>query len=207
MSPSSTLWVWATLMEAQPLIDRLNAQSTSGFPFPCYQAGTHSIVISGMGLEPTETAMAWINTQSKWNQIINCGIAGALNSQMTIGTIYRVRHSAIVNDASESLELSWTALEPTASSLPEATLVSSSEPIFNRHRKQQLSEYADLVDMEGAVIARHCLLQNRPCQILKIVSDDSEDRELLLKNLQPLSEKLADYICLNFIDLPTEVSA
>jgi adenosylhomocysteine nucleosidase len=80
--------------------------------------------------------------------------------------------------------------------LPSVRLVTCDTPVFDTDLRAQLSAGADLVDMEGAAIARVAVMFDTPWTLLKGVTDAAgpTDRDTLAKNLTRISEKIADFL-------------
>ncbi len=198
-------------MEAEPLIQRLNAELSCSLPFKVFEAHSPDgeekilILISGMGTESAGQAIQFILHHYTPDQVMNCGIAGSLSKHLAIGTLVQVAEAGLVVDFNNGIDIRWTAVATSEqTNYPAVRLLSVSEPVFDPYRKSTLQPYAQLVDMEAAVIARHCSEQNTPCRILKIVSDDAENRQLLLDNLHRLSDQLAETLYMEMNPLTTQ---
>ena len=77
-----------------------------------------------------------------------------------------------------------------------ARLVTCDRPVFDSGRRQDLSSIADLVDMEGAAIARTAALYQVPWTMIKGITDAAghTDRATLKKNLPMVSEKIGEIL-------------
>jgi aminodeoxyfutalosine synthase len=209
VNTATPLLVFATLFEAEPFLQRLGAERMCDNPFTVFRSTCSSlpaeflILITGMGLQSAKQAMHFVVNQYNPNHIINCGIAGTLHDNINIGDIYQVGVTGSVNDEQPNqIKINWTVAKPDElTELPAVRLLSVQKPLFNGEQKHKLSPYAQLVDMEGAAIAQTCRQYDLPYQIFKIVSDDAEDRQLLLDNLHRLSDQLANYIYLRINQL------
>jgi adenosylhomocysteine nucleosidase len=80
--------------------------------------------------------------------------------------------------------------------LPAARLVTCDIPVFEAQRRQTLAGIGDLVDMEGAAIARVAALFDTPWAMVKGVSDAAgpTDRDTLFGNLKMVSQRIGDYL-------------
>ncbi|PKM10691.1 MAG: hypothetical protein CVV13_11985 [Gammaproteobacteria bacterium HGW-Gammaproteobacteria-3] len=189
--------VFATAMEAAPLLQRLNARTERLLPFAVYRAqcGANDkllILITGMGLQAARQAMHYMMTHYAPTHIVNLGIAGSLSRDCALGDIVQVTETGVVRAGDDAIRITWTTLSAHADKAP-VRLLSVNEPVFDNTQKQKLAPYAQLVDMEGAAIAAFCQQHALSCRIFKIVSDDAENRQLLLNNLTRLSGQLAAY--------------
>jgi adenosylhomocysteine nucleosidase len=80
--------------------------------------------------------------------------------------------------------------------LPPARLVTCDIPVFDSQRRRALAGKGDLVDMEGAAIARVAAMFEISWTMIKGVSDAAgpTDRNVLLNNLKMVSQKIGDYL-------------
>ncbi len=119
--------------------------------------------------------------------IINIGLAGALDPELTVGTIAAITRS-MSEESSEVAEL-----HPLDWPLPQYTLISVKKAVFGKKRKNMLLKRgARLVDMETYFIHRVVQQKEIPFSALKIVSDDAgpNARQQFEQNLNRLSQKL-----------------
>ena len=188
-------------MEAEPLIKRLHARQNHQPPLSVFDVDRAAydcplcIVISGMGLQAAEKTMQCVFDHYTPDLVINCGIAGSLSGCFKPGTILAVSETGLATGETNGAAINWLANHTFEGDQYSAVrLVSVDKPLFDGERKNRLQPHAQLVDMEAAVIARVCFEHQTPCKILKIVSDDAENRQLLLDNLHPFSEQLAAHI-------------
>ncbi len=146
----------ATRLEAMPIISRLkNAEKIKPDNLKGWQ-GTFEkniqakIFCTGIGVKE-------INVPFDSNSIIiNVGIAGALSNKFKIGDWIEISK---VNNLNCNI----------VNKLKTATLVTVNQPIVNETEAKKLD--ADLVDMEGYVVANFAKKNNLKCYILKMVSD------------------------------------
>jgi nucleoside phosphorylase len=77
-----------------------------------------------------------------------------------------------------------------------ARLVTCDRPVFNDDDRRALSATADLVDMEGAAIARVAAMYQVPWTMIKGITDAAgpQDRASLNANLGTVSEKIGDVL-------------
>ena len=80
-------------------------------------------------------------------------------------------------------------------------LLTVDQPVFDQHQKKLLSDVAQLVDMEGGMIARLCKQNNIPCQLIKIISDYAIEREQLTFYLDNVSKRLAHRLTIDITGL------
>lgn len=189
--------VYATSAEAQPLLESLAARPLAGRPYAAYGAGASRVLIAitGMGLDAAGTGVAALLARERPRGVVNAGIAGALHAGHALGAVLRVGAVAESNGDTLAAE-AFCTLDPAAldwlvPTAPAVRLVSRATPLFDVEVRDRLARGADLVDMEGARIAAHCLDAGVPCALLKAVSDHATDRATLLSNLAHGARRLA----------------
>ncbi len=189
--------VFATLAEAQPMLELLAAQIQTDTAYPSFRAPACgvTVVMTGMGLAAAAATMEDLLARARPAAVLNAGIAGALHSRLTIGDILRVEAVSEAADhavpAADYLTLDAQSLAWLPPDLGGARLVSRASPLFDTAVRDRLAATADLVDMEGARIARLCAAAGVPCALFKAVSDHADDRATLLRNLEHSARRLA----------------
>lgn len=183
--------IYATDMEAAPLLDAVGATAAGGHDFPFYRACCHGvdllIAVCGMGMAKARPACRALLDSDHPGQVVNAGICGALSPALRAGdivTVGRIIHEMHGEDP--MMAAPWPGL-------PAVGMVTVDEPVFDPRRRQTLSASGDIVEMEGWGIARECAVSEVPCTMLKAVSDDAgnEGRAALLRNLAAGSRALA----------------
>jgi len=193
--------VYATLAEAQPLLDRLAARPLTDRPYAAYvAAGAPRLVIAitGMGLAAASAGIAALLARERPQGVVNAGIAGALHGGHALGAVLRVGAVAECEGDTLTAEafcaLDHAALDWLAPAAPAARLISRATPLFDARLRDRLARSADLVDMEGARIAAGCREARVPCALLKAVSDRATDRATLHANLAHGARRLAEVL-------------
>jgi adenosylhomocysteine nucleosidase len=194
--------IFATKMEAGPFLSVSQTALVKKDPIPIYHIDSMPwllVAISGMGKVAAAAACQLLIRELKSVEIINAGAAGALVSGKPYkpGSLFCVA-SAVEGDH----ELFGKTLQPLLSDgrtdldLPSARLVTCDIPVFDSQRRKALAERGDLVDMEGAAIARVAAMFNIPWIMIKGVSDAAgpTDRDILMGNLKMVSRKIGDYL-------------
>ena len=129
---------------------------------------------------------------------VNCGAAGSLCDDFTVGDIVNVKESRISENGILRNDICRLAAHSCSlTGYSNGLLLTVDKPIFDPALKEKLSELTHLVDMEGGIIARICEQHNIPCQLIKIISDNATKRNQLKKNLARVSEKLANKIVID----------
>jgi adenosylhomocysteine nucleosidase len=194
--------IFATKMEAGPFLAAAPTVRIKEGPIPIYYVDSMPwlhVAISGMGKVAAATACQFLIRELKSVEIINAGAAGALVSgkRFAPGSLFCVT-STVEGDH----ELLGKNPQPLLSDgrtdwdLPAARLVTCDVPVFDSHRRDALAEKGDLVDMEGAAIARVAAVFETPWTMIKGISDSAgpTDRDVLMGNLKMVSQKIGDYL-------------
>lgn len=203
---SKSAFVFATSMEADPFIASVNATQIKKYPWPVYQATISDqpmvMIISGMGMEQAKAATEFIINNFVVNLIFNCGVAGSLTDEFDIGDIVNITDSLIFKDGMIQDDVCQLPVHsPGVNGYSDGVLLTVDQPVFNQHEKSKLADIAQLVDMEGGTVARVCNQNNITCQLIKIISDHSIERNQLKDNLSNVSNILADRTVSDFICL------
>ena len=201
------LFVFATLIEAEPFLARLSVIELGAHPAALYAATARGcsrflVLICGMG--PAAASAALDGTIARYApcRVLNCGVAGSLSEALAIGEIRQI--SAVADASSYVTPLNPATLAylsaphelitPLPRHVGRARLLSQAVPVFDPARRAVLSARGDLIDMEGAAVARLCRGRALPCGLIKVVSDHANDRATLLGNLAHTSRRLADFL-------------
>ena len=190
------LYVFATEMEAAPFIEAVSARQITDDPYPVFQARKTGqigdVLISGMGMTAAAAAMHYFLLHHSPGMVVNGGAAGCLTNDFTVGDIVYITDIAVLDAGTvmDTIKLSPIRTERPDNCLT-GTLLTVERPVFDTDMRMRCSRIAQLVDMEGAVIAGICEARDIPCRLIKIVSDHAEDRKMLGKNLQKVSRQLS----------------
>ena len=190
--------LFATHTEARPFLERGQALLMCKQPIFVYQIASRPMLlaaVSGMGKVFAAVACQSLIREQRVTEIINAGACGALGDgpRFTPGGLFCIA-SVVEGDhrvmgkrprplTSEG-QIDWA--------LPSARLVTSDMPVFDLDRRDQLAAFGDLVDMEGAAIARVAAMYQVPWTMIKGVTDSAgpTERERLLQNLNSVSETI-----------------
>jgi nucleoside phosphorylase len=194
--------IFATMHEAKPFLTLSCAAQIDQMPFGIYQVPDNPLLlvaISGIGKVAAAVACHALIREYGVSDILNAGACGALQS----GRLFEPGRLFCVTSA---VEADHDALgcppEPLISDgrmdwdLPAARLVTRDCPVFDPDRRKALSAKADLVDMEGAAIARVAAMYNTPWAMIKGVTDAAgpTGRKTLKQNLTMVSEAMGRFL-------------
>ncbi|MFZ1986591.1 MAG: hypothetical protein WAU91_19435 [Desulfatitalea sp.] len=194
--------LFATNREARPFLTLVGAEIIESQPFAVFQSAAHPrlrIVISRMGKVAAATACQAMILVHHATHIINAGACGALRDapELAVGQMVHIT-DAVEGDH----EVFGKRVAPVAcnvrvgAGLPPARLVTSDRPVFDAQRRAAYALFGDVVDMEGAAVARVASLYQRPCDLIKGVTDSALhlERDTLLANLDMVCDKLALFL-------------
>lgn len=193
--------LFATRREADPFIRMTGAAADGSGPFDVLIADGPSglpltIALSGMGKVAGAAAAGHLILARKVSVLINAGICGRLTraAAAAVGDCFRI-NSAVEGD-SERFGKQESAIPCDGRffrHLPQAGLVTCDRPVFEADRRMALARLGDLIDMEGAAIARVAGLYDIPCAMLKGVSDGAGEtgRQDLARNIDRVSVRVA----------------
>ena len=197
-------FIFATLKEADPFLKNIDAQKINDKPFLQFKGRLVSaknsflIIICGIGKVAAAAATQYLICSYQVQRIINAGVCGTVNKNtaafqkemvLLVSQAVEGDHGALGNLSSPiycAVDL-WP-------DLPRAKLITSDCPVFEPdHKKKLLATSGDLVDMEGAAIARVAALNKVPCTLIKGITDFAAEngRKDLHYNLSEVSKKIA----------------
>ncbi|MEJ2474559.1 MAG: hypothetical protein P8Y74_11815 [Desulfobacterales bacterium] len=186
--------LYATLPEARPFLKKTGAQQTGDGPFPFFRL-PHSaavVMVSGMGKVAAALAAQTLIREKGCDQLINAGICGILVDSPVLapGQVMRV------TEASEGPPGPGVRGGSVYCTDPAARLVTVERPVFDAHLRRRLSQWGELVDMEGAVVARVAGLYGATCAMIKGITDMADDgqRTDLHRNLAAVSDTIAAHL-------------
>lgn len=195
--------VAATVREARPLIEACAAVEVSGAPFETWRAvvGKHKrdvrLVLSGVGKVAAAAATASLLSQHKVDWLVNFGVCGALvdRDDLLPGTLCQVT-TAVEGDRlgmGDAPAGPVTCHHVESIELVPAALVTVDRPVFDADRRRTLSALGQIVDMEGAAVARTAAWFGTPCTLIKGITDPAGEggRQRLLARLDDVSAALA----------------
>ncbi len=196
--------IFATEQEAAPFFELVSIKKERDEPFLTYSITLPDtpdnpllVVISGMGWSQAAKAAEMLVEKYGVDKIINAGISGALVDRIDVGTIYRVTETRFgPGTPGYEPDVSYPLESTDWPDLPGARLITCEEPVYDNVLRYELAFWGELIDMEGAAIARVCRDHQVSLSLVKGVSDyaDVSGREMLQKNLDAVSKRIADIL-------------
>lgn len=194
--------IFATQTEANSFLNLCKAVQLDDGPITIYQIPSRPnlvVAISGMGKVAASVACHAMIRELKVSEILNTGACGALISgaRYRPGTLFSITSvmegdHALMGKEPQALisdgETEWD--------LPPARLVTCDMPVFDTAKRKTLSAKGELVDMEGAAIARVAAMYQIPWTMVKGVTDSAGplDRATLKANLAMVSNKIGQLL-------------
>lgn len=193
MTPIAAALLYATPMEAAPLLAEMAHVPVTLGQDSLFLAGDVLVALSGMGLAPARAMVARLAEEWAVRRIINVGVAGSLTDALAVGDVVQISETFGPDLARDGVRLDGPVL--TAPGLRSgARLLSREAPVFDAELRIRLSVRADLIDMEGYAVADECSRRGLECLMFKTISDDASDRATLLANLDRTSRRMAAFV-------------
>lgn len=157
--PDLPLLVVALELEADQLGDRL------------------PLLITGVGKVRAATAVSRLLAVSRPALVVNIGTAGALRHGLDgvheVGTV--IQHDF---DSAAIERVTGVGYGPPLHLGDGLTLATGDQFVQGGPVREALAGHADLVDMEGYAVAAACLDADVPVRLVKLVSDEADERAL-----------------------------
>lgn len=192
--------VFATQREAEPFLKMMGAEKLDDHQLPIHKGrcAGHPVIagISGMGKVAAALCTSFMILKHSAHMVINAGICGALSEDDLFAKdeVFRITQAQEGDcDRFQSPEKPVKCTPRLFSHLDEAKLVTNDKPVFDKSTKKRLAALGELVDMEGAAVARAAAMHQIPVALIKGVSDmaDENGAEAIRERLDELSCKLA----------------
>lgn len=134
------------------------------------------VLLTGEGIEQASCTLAAFcaRYEQDLSAIVNLGIAGGLDAQLTAGKVYRVRTIYGAKHANQIEHHSYTCTDQTA--LHDC--ISARERVLDAKTGEVLTNFASLVDRELWGLASVASLFKLPWQAAKLVSEVVFDTEI-----------------------------
>jgi 4-hydroxybenzoate polyprenyltransferase len=197
--------LFATDTEASPFLSALAATPLDDPVMGVYRCrltpGEIDLLVAVCGMGKVAAALATQRLIDHYGcrRIVHTGICGTLVARNGLrpGAVLRIDRAVEEHpgrfgmpDHPVKCDNSWWPRLPTAG------LVTCERPVFDDNRKKNLARRGDVVDMEGAVVARVCARYGVPCTIFKGITDTAGDdaRQALHQNIETVSVKVAQLL-------------
>lgn len=183
----------AHLGEAQGLIERFNLKKSSE---TLYVGSLFNLLLTGEG--PFEAAISTAAElgRADYQEVINLGICGALQTSLEIGSIFEVRSLYLSIDGKpqfRSFPLSDKGID----------LLTSFERVLDPEKAQKLRGVAKLIDREawgGAYAAKEAKVKFRSFKIISDHAGSIGACELVREKAEEFSQRLTSFFAENLLN-------
>ncbi|MDT8390904.1 MAG: hypothetical protein RRC34_10395 [Lentisphaeria bacterium] len=183
----------ATELEAEPLISEHGFAAAGEHPFPTYSHGDVVLVLSGIGKANAAAAAAWLITTFAPRRVINAGAAGATGHDTDLGDIFQI-DTVFEFDRPRLRGEGVETFSPSLIAGPPALrLATQDHTVTSAEERRWVSQFAELVDMEGAAVAGTCDRFGVPAVLIKFVSD-THDGHSIADNIIWLRDTFCDQL-------------
>ncbi len=186
--------VFATKIESHDFIKNYDLKISEKKPFKIFTNNKLLLIISGIGKANAAMAASYLIYKYATKIIINIGAAGSTVTINKIGDIFQIS-KVIEYDRPGLISKKIRILKPDFwQGFACATLATQDKPVIDNSHRQEISKYAELVDMEGAAVIQACRLWEARCYLFKFVTDTAGDRDMdIIKNILSTRKIMFDF--------------
>lgn len=185
----------ATMLEAQPFVERLGLQVYEQKPFEIYGNEQFLLIISGIGKANAAAASAYLLLMRKQLPcVFNLGAAGALDNRHPMGNVYHVNRIVEPDRPGLRTGIPHEHQPDIIEGFPTASLATQDKPVIDTEDRKQISLNARLADMEGASVVQTCRRFQTKCYVFKFVSDTPEN-QAIVNNIASYREDFCSFFC------------
>ena len=156
------LIVFAHRGEAQSFLKNLTAHNEN-----FYLGAEYNVLITGEGIWEACKIASHLRDIDR---VINFGVAGALNSELELNTIYPIRTHYLYEQNKPQFK-SYTNLHPST-----FDCITSFERVLKKETQEKLSCFAQIVDRESWLMAKIAKDQQMPFLSFKLISDYASEQ-------------------------------
>ena len=187
--------IFATKFEAAPFIHGLSLVEIENNPFKIYHNNNIYLIISGIGKSNAAIAVTYLIMKYKIMSIFNIGAAGSTVNEIKVSDIFHI--SSIVEwDRPRLSDKGIRIKKPDMlDGFSTAVLCTRDRPVVMRSERDEVSVYAELLDMEGAAVLHACRLFDAKCYLFKIVTDtpEHENSGIIMKNIKKTAQAMYEF--------------
>jgi adenosylhomocysteine nucleosidase len=193
--------IFATDIESKAFIKGFSLGSIEKKPFSILSNNKIFLIISGIGKANAAMAASYMKNKYNTEIIFNIGAAGATTAEYNIGDIFHI-NKVVEYDRPRLLKKGLRILKPDVlDGFEFATLATQDRPVIESGHRKELSQHADLVDMEGASVIQACRLFKAKCYLFKIVTDTPKHHEIeIIMNVYRTAGKMFEFFKENIIN-------
>ncbi len=183
---SRVVLIMATRLEALPFIEKIPLKQVQSKPFEVFEGDQLDLVISGVGKVKAAMATAYACMTRSVGTLVNLGAAGAAKPGFKAGEWYRVSKATEHDRISLKTRARPEFTLEIPGGEPEIVLATGENPVLSEKERERISEFADLIDMEGAAVIQAAIKFGTSCVMYKFVSDtvDHTDNADIVGNIK-----------------------
>jgi adenosylhomocysteine nucleosidase len=184
----------ATLLEAQPFVEKLALRLYEQKPFEIYGNEKFLLVISGIGKANAAAACVYLLMTKRISCVFNLGAAGALDDTHPMATVCHI--SKIIEPDRPCLKsgIPHEHQPDILEGFQTASLATQDKPVITAEDRKQIALKAEVADMEGASVVQTCRRFQTKCYVFKFVSDTPENHAII-KNIEYYREDFCSFFC------------
>lgn len=191
----ATVFVFASVSEARPLLDTFDARPLRGNALKLYALENALLLISGVGTTATAAAIDTLAATYRPRRVVLGGIAARLHDGLPVGGIAQVAVAAFESaQRTVYVPVSCSASNELRGARGDCTLLSRSALRLDTAERTRLAGVADLVDRDGVTVASACLQHGIECAIFKAVGEYAGARALSAGMTAELDTRLAAFL-------------
>ncbi len=185
----------AAYKEAVPFLRNLEFEQVEETPFPVYKYSSIFLVISGIGKTLSAIAASYLITKYNRKVLFNIGSAGAAGNDPKVGDIFHIDRSIEFNDYAGSKRGHKELKPDVLDGFKCSSLSTHDRPVIAVEDRMKVSEYAELIDMEGASFIKACRVFSSKAYLFKIVTDtcDHNEGQEIVKNIKSTREAMFNF--------------
>ena len=199
--------ITATHMEAEPFIKIFDMREIEKKPFNIYEGKDVLLGISGIGKANAAMGTAYCCMKFQPEFILNAGAAGAVDESYQVGSIYQIEKTIEPDRPHLRSNKPWTQTPDTLEGFNNAVLATQDKPINDVETFKEISQVADLVDMEGGSVLQAARRFNNRCYLFKFVSDTPlhAGKGLIVENIKEHIGTFCEFIAASPIQRINEI--
>ncbi len=168
---SLAVLIMATLSEAKPFIQGLNLLQLEGTPFPAFQNRKLVLAVSGIGKVNAAMATAYSCLTFHPAVVCNLGAAGATDQTAALGDAFQISKIFELDRPTLRNFQPHTHQPDRLNDVKTLHIATQDRPILLPDERNEIAQFAQLVDMEAAAVVQVCKQFGVKCLVFKFVSD------------------------------------
>ena len=191
----------ATFMEAEPFIKIFNMARAEKTPFITYRARDIILTICGIGKANAAMASGYCCVKYNPDVMLNTGAAGSVDEGCEPGKIFQIEKTIEPDRPHLRTGTPWVQVPDRLDGFDSAVLATQDKPVNDLESFNELAEFADLVDMEGASVLQAARRFDTKCILFKFVSDTPlhAGKGLIVENIKERINPFCDYIAASVV--------